>query len=345
MLDDALTRAASEERETLARVVAGDAREASWMAAASFFNTIAHRAGLFQAAAHNVPAVALPTPSLDKWSPAADAAVKGVAAQLARSRGYHPMLLSAATAGAGALPAPKAEGGMVSGLLEFIDLDSVIVAESGNPIADLAALGHGLLNAALAALMGAATGSGLLESIPFIGKGLDVFESAWQVPDEAGHGMAGIENLVLDQRLHGLEAASTGDHGIAVGVFRVGSIAADDEVFQQAEGGDRGLELGVGPGIGRGLADVLGGEREPAQRDLPDERFGPGGDEVHANLHGGLHSRGGDGALRPSRARPGPARLHLRAELPGGTDTAGRRLQLGRRDRALANGGMTRLAR
>ena len=62
----------------------------------------------------------------------------------------------------------------------------MIVADSGNPIADLAALGHGLLNAALAAvaaLMGAATGSGLLESIPFIGKGLDVFESAWQVSD------------------------------------------------------------------------------------------------------------------------------------------------------------------
>ena len=186
VLDDALTRAASEERETLARVVAEDAREASWMAAASFFNTIAHRAGLFQAAAHNVPSAALPVPSLDEWVPAADAAVKGVAAQLARSRHYHPMLLSAATAGAGALPAAGGDGGMVSGLLEFIDLDSVIVADSGNPIADLAALGHGLLNAALAAiaaLMGAATGSGLLESIPFIGKGLDVFESAWQVSD------------------------------------------------------------------------------------------------------------------------------------------------------------------
>ena len=186
VLDGALTRAASEERETLARVVAEDAREASWMAAASFFNTIAHRAGLFQAAAHNVPSVALPTPSLAEWVPAADAAVKGVAAQLARSARYHPMLLSAANAGAGALPAADGSGGMVSGLLEFIDLDSVIVADSGNPIADLAALGHGLLNAALAAiaaLMGAATGSGLLESIPFIGKGLDVFESAWQVSD------------------------------------------------------------------------------------------------------------------------------------------------------------------
>ena len=186
VLDEALTRAATEEHETLARVVAEDAREASWMAAASFFNTIARQAGLFQAAAHNVPAVELPTPSLEEWSPAADAAVKGIAVKLARSRSYHPMLLSAATAGAGALPVPKAEGGMVSGLLEFIDLDSVIVADSGNPIADLAALGHGLLNAALAAvaaLMGAATGSGLLESIPFIGKGLDVFESAWQVSD------------------------------------------------------------------------------------------------------------------------------------------------------------------
>ena len=187
VLDEALTRAATEERETLARVVAEDAQEASWMAAASFFNTIAHRVGLFQAAAHNVPAVDLPTPSLAEWAPAADAAVKGVAAQLARSRDYHPMLLSAATAGAGALPAAGGDGGgMVSGLVEFIDLDSVIVADSGNPIADLAALGHGLLNAALAsvaALMGAATGSGLLESIPFIGKGLDVFESAWQVSD------------------------------------------------------------------------------------------------------------------------------------------------------------------
>ena len=186
VLDDALTQAASEERETLARVVAEDAKAASWMAAASFFNTIAHRVGLFQAAVHNVPSVALPVPSLDEWVPAADAAVKGVAAQLARSRPYHPMLLSAANKGAGVLPAAGNGGGMVSGLLEFIDLDSVIVADSGNPIADLAALGHGLLNAALAAiaaLMGAATGSGLLESIPFIGKGIDVFESAWQVSD------------------------------------------------------------------------------------------------------------------------------------------------------------------
>ena len=48
------------------------------------------------------------------------------------------------------------------------------------------AIGHGLMNAALAAmtaLMGAAAGSGLLESVPFVGKGLDMFESVWQVAD------------------------------------------------------------------------------------------------------------------------------------------------------------------
>ena len=96
------------------------------------------------------------------------------------------MLFSSAAGGAAALPAPGGGGGMAAGLMEFIDLDSVIVADSGNPIADLAGLGHGLMNAALAAmtaLMGAAAGSGLLESVPFVGKGLDMFESVWQVAD------------------------------------------------------------------------------------------------------------------------------------------------------------------
>ena len=186
VLDAALARAATEERAELARVVAEDAKAASWMSAASFFNTIAHRTGLFQAAAHNIPGVSLPPPSLGQWAPAADAAVKGLTTALVRSRGYQPMLFSAAASGAAALPASDGGGGMAAGLMEFIDLDSVIVADSGNPIADLASLGHGLMNAALAAmtaLMGAAAGSGLLESVPFVGKGLDMFESVWQVAD------------------------------------------------------------------------------------------------------------------------------------------------------------------
>ena len=186
VLDSALAEAASEEQAALALVVAEDAKAVSWMSAASFFNTIAHRTGLFQAAAHNIPAVSLPPPSLGQWAPAADAAVKGLTTALIQSRGYQPLLFSAAAGSAAAFPAPGGDGGMASGLLEFIDLDSVIVADSGNPIADLAALGHGLMNAALAAmtvLMGAAAGSGLLESVPFVGKGLDMFESVWQVSD------------------------------------------------------------------------------------------------------------------------------------------------------------------
>ena len=96
VLDTALARAASEERAELARVVAEDAKAASWMSAASFFNTIAHRTGLFQAAAHNIPGVSLPPPSLGHWAPAADAAVKGLTTALVQSRGYQPMLFSAA---------------------------------------------------------------------------------------------------------------------------------------------------------------------------------------------------------------------------------------------------------
>ena len=56
----------------------------------------------------------------------------------------------------------------------------------GNPIADLAGFGHDLIASALgaiAAISGVAVGSGLLESIPFFGKGLDAFESVWRVTD------------------------------------------------------------------------------------------------------------------------------------------------------------------
>ena len=122
--------------------------------------------------------------------------------------------------------------------------------------------------------------------------------------NEAGHGMVGVEDAVLDQHLHGLEAAAASDHGIALGAIAVRFVGTDHQVLEQSEGGDRGLELGIGLLIGRRLADVFGGERQPAQRDFPDERFGPGGDVVHASLHGGLHRRGGDGALRPPCACP-----------------------------------------
>ena len=67
VLDDALTR---KRPRRSARPSRGwwprtQGKRAGWLPR-SFFNTIAHRAGLFQAAAHNVPSAALPVPSLAK---------------------------------------------------------------------------------------------------------------------------------------------------------------------------------------------------------------------------------------------------------------------------------------
>ena len=64
----------------------------------------------------------------------------------------------------------------------------------------------------------------------------------------------------LDQRSHGLEAEPVANGGKAVGAVFSGTIGADDEVFQQSEGGDRGLELGIGLGVEWRLADLRGGE-------------------------------------------------------------------------------------
>ena len=185
VLDAALRRAASEERRALEAAVAEDARESSWLSAASFFNTVAARTGLFQAAARNVPDAALPLPGLDAWSPAAGAAVKNLLAALADSRAWRPVPFTAGAGAAAALPiASGGDRGSAGGLFAFIDLDATAIADSGNPVADLAGFGHNLVAAALsavAALSGVAAGSGLLESIPFFGKGLDAFESVWRV--------------------------------------------------------------------------------------------------------------------------------------------------------------------
>ena len=105
VLDEALGRAASEERLALERAVAEDAAGSSWLAAAGFFNTIASRTGLFQAAAHNVPDAALPLPSLEEWSPPAAAAVKALLAALASSRTWQPVFFSAGHGVTGTLPA------------------------------------------------------------------------------------------------------------------------------------------------------------------------------------------------------------------------------------------------
>ena len=79
------------------------------------------------------------------------------------------------------LPAVDEEGsGTVSEPLEFVDLGRLMVAERGNLVADLRALGPRLLNQVLAlalALMGFRSGSGLPESPLIVGNGMDDFES------------------------------------------------------------------------------------------------------------------------------------------------------------------------
>ena len=103
-------------------------------------------------------------------------------------------------------------------------------------------------------------------------------------PDLAGHGIVGVQHAVLDERLHGLEAAPAGGHRETLGAVFGGLVRPDDEVLQQPEGGDGGLERVVVLRIGQGLADVLGRGGELGERDLPDDGLGSGGDEVHGNL-------------------------------------------------------------
>ena len=189
-----LTSAVSEQREAVAAAVARDAEASSWLSAASYFNTLAHQWGRFQAAAYHLPEASAPIAALEHVSPAADSAVKGVTAALAASREYPVSLVPAALTGVGAVAGGGAGVPLADGVLDFIEFESVMVAQSGNPIADLANLGHSLINWSLgimAALIGVAGGSGLVKGVPFLG-GLDVFASTWPVVDGVVSTLLGI---------------------------------------------------------------------------------------------------------------------------------------------------------
>ncbi len=200
VLGQALRDAATAETRAMEDRLAEDAARSSWLSAAGFFNTIAARTGRFRAAVQNVPDVSLPLPSLEDWLPRSAAAVRALVAALAHSRHYQPVFFSAAAGVTGSLPtAAGGASGLVDSLLEFIDLDTIIVADSGNPVADLSGMGHNLISASVASIMaisGAAAGSGFLESIPFIGRGLDAFESVWRVTDSFVSTILGLFLLV-----------------------------------------------------------------------------------------------------------------------------------------------------
>ena len=147
--------------------------------------------------------------------------------------------------------------------------------------------------------------------------------------DQAGHWVVGVDRAVLGQGLHGREAASAGDHGIGAGIGR--SVHANDQVLQQAMGGDGGLHLGLGDRIGRRLAHVLGRKRQAGERNLPDERFVQGGDVIHANLPRYRDEKDGMGAAETALSgrpapRPAPAPLRL---LAGAVAGHGRRWRNG----------------
>ena len=187
ILEIDLKAAGEQEHRTLQAEVEADAANISWLAAASFVTTMASSAGRIQAAAHNVPKVSLPAPSLDKWAPAADAAVKGIVAALAQDGAYEALRLSSAAGAAGAVAASSGRGGdVLDRVMEFIDPETVVIIDSVNPLMDIASTGHGLIASALSvmgALAAASVGNNFVEVLPFIGKGLDVFEAGWAVAD------------------------------------------------------------------------------------------------------------------------------------------------------------------
>ena len=172
---DEATRALREQLER-------DAETLPWTMAASLFITITRHVGAYQIGAGNIPKVSPPSAQLAELVPQAGKAVKAAAEQLAASNEYPSALGVSADAAGGA----GGIGGIGRGSFDWLDLTSIELVDSGNPILDLVSLGHSLVAKALGAMVTltvASGGSNLLEGVPVIGKALDAFEAGWQVMD------------------------------------------------------------------------------------------------------------------------------------------------------------------
>ena len=182
-----MKQASDAEDGSLREAVRADAEKAGWLAAASFVVTLSVSASHVHAAARNVPVASLFSQELKKWSEGAAAAVEATVVRLSQDGKYEviPVVLATGISGGG-VAGEVSNRSMLERMWRFIDPESVIVAGSGNPLMDLTATGFGLLHAGIAAITvfaGASVGSNFAESIPFIGKGFDVFEAGWQVMD------------------------------------------------------------------------------------------------------------------------------------------------------------------
>ena len=187
ILELRMKEAGEAGQEELERSIGEDAAQLGWLGAASFVNSLARSAGRIQSAAQNVPQGSLPSPELKNWSKNGLAAVQATVRAVAQEGRYQPIQLALATGMAGArAPAERRGGSMLEELMNFIDPQAVMVAESGNPLLDLTSMGFLLINAGLGALTtfaGVSIGSNLFELFPGFGKGLDAFEAGWQVMD------------------------------------------------------------------------------------------------------------------------------------------------------------------
>lgn len=187
ILEIRIKEAETAGTEAIREAVAEEAKQLGWLGAASFVVTISAEAGKMQAAARNIPLASMPSPELEKWSKDAWTAVQGTVTALAQSGNWRaiPAALAGGAAGARA-PVAGRGGDALDGILHFIDFDAVLAADSGNPLLDLTATGHALIDAGLAALGGfaaTAVGVNFVEIVPVFGKGLDVFEASWDVMD------------------------------------------------------------------------------------------------------------------------------------------------------------------
>ncbi len=173
----------TEEQRALTEAVAKDAEEISWVAAASFINTLAASAARIQSAAANVPQASLFSPEVGEWSPKAKAASQAMVRALAQDQRFRAVSLGPGSAVSGPLaPATGRGGNWLEWLLGFIDVEAILVADSGNPLLDLTNMGFMMLHTGMSTL-GVLTGAAILSNTVGVIDSADVFQAGWDVTE------------------------------------------------------------------------------------------------------------------------------------------------------------------
>ena len=153
VLDSGLGQAQDQAQTQLMEEAARASAEKGWLGAASIFNVVARRAGEFQISAVSAPRAVGPVANLADKSSEADKAVQALVANLEGS----PVFGVMASGPAGrAVGGREGESGRIDAIFQWLEFDLTVVADSGNPIADLSALGHTLIEMAMTTMIGVA---------------------------------------------------------------------------------------------------------------------------------------------------------------------------------------------